>query len=357
MGKNMHSIILAPSAIRPSRSIRMFSFEKINNQVLNRIECPGTEKHYRVTLPNGLPENIPDVLKDGENRYSIMIETYLPLADRIKNFQVYEDDVWVVTFPKCGTTWTQEMVWLLNNNLNYDYARKHSLEERFPFLELTGALTLIGGDSVTEVEQLARPRHIKSHLTAMLLPDQIWTVKPRIIYVSRNPKDAATSFYHHYRNIVGYDGPREHFFDAFLGNNLIYAPFGDHVKDYWKLKDQENVLFITFEQMKTNLRKVVMQVATFLGKTFTDQEVDVLEEHLSVDSMRANKSCNMDALVEWAKRVNYSEERRQNDANEFRFIRNGKIGTYKIDMSEDYIERFNEFEKILTENIGCNFHF
>lgn len=113
----------------------MFSFEKINNQVLNRIECPGTEKHYRVTLPNGLPESVPDVLKDGENRYSIMIEPYLSLAERIKNLKVYEDDVWVVTFPKCGTTWTQEMVWLLNNDLNYNYARTHSLEERFPFLE------------------------------------------------------------------------------------------------------------------------------------------------------------------------------------------------------------------------------
>lgn len=147
-------------------------------------------------------------------------------------------------------------------------------------------MSLIGGDSVTEVEQLSRPRHIKSHLAAMLLPDQIWTVKPKIIYVSRNPKDAATSFFHHYRNIVGYDGPREHFFDAFLENNLIYAPFNSHVQDYWKLRNQENVLFITFEQMKRNLRKVIMQVADFLGKTFTDQEVDVLEKHLSVDSMR-----------------------------------------------------------------------
>lgn len=64
-----------------------------------------------------------------------MIETYLPLAERVRNFQVFEDDVWVVTFPKCGTTWTQEMVWLLNNGLNFERAKKLSLDERFPFLE------------------------------------------------------------------------------------------------------------------------------------------------------------------------------------------------------------------------------
>lgn len=113
----------------------MFDFEKINSVVLNRIECPGTENHYRVTLSDGLPEKVPDSLKDGVDRYAVMIETYLPLAKRIKNFQVYEDDVWVISFPKCGTTWTQEMVWLLNNDLNYEAARNLSLEERFPFLE------------------------------------------------------------------------------------------------------------------------------------------------------------------------------------------------------------------------------
>ena len=28
-------------------------------------------------------------------------------AERIYNMEVYDDDIWIVTFPKCGTTWTQ----------------------------------------------------------------------------------------------------------------------------------------------------------------------------------------------------------------------------------------------------------
>ncbi|XP_055593597.1 luciferin sulfotransferase-like isoform X2 [Uranotaenia lowii] len=299
----------------------MYNFEKLDTEVVRRIECPGTERHYKVSLAKGFSSDAPNILRNSaEQKFSIMIETYLPLAEKIKKLTVYEDDVWVITFPKCGTTWTQEMVWLLNNELNFKNAKNTPLEERFPFLELTGALTLIGGDSVGDVERLSRPRHIKSHLPAMLLPDQIWQVKPRIIYVARNPKDAATSFFHHYRNIVGYEGRKEHFFDAFLTDSLIYAPFSGHVLDYWRIRDEPNVLFITYEQMKRDLGQVIVTVSSFLGKSFTDTQIDQLTQHLSIDSMRANKACNMDLLVEWARQTNYSKKRQESDGNQFKFI-------------------------------------
>lgn len=34
-----------------------------------------------------------------------------------------------------GTTWTQEMVWLLENNLDYETSKEKPLYERFPMLE------------------------------------------------------------------------------------------------------------------------------------------------------------------------------------------------------------------------------
>lgn len=61
--------------------------------------------------------------------------TYRNFADKIYNFQARPDDVFICTFPRSGTTWTQEMIWLLANNFDYDTALKNQLLERFPFLE------------------------------------------------------------------------------------------------------------------------------------------------------------------------------------------------------------------------------
>jgi len=42
--------------------------------------------------------------------------------NKIYNMEVRQDDIWVVTPPKCGTTWMQELVWLIANDLDFDRA-------------------------------------------------------------------------------------------------------------------------------------------------------------------------------------------------------------------------------------------
>lgn len=66
------------------------------------------------------------------------------------------------------------------------------------------------------INQIKRPRFIKSHLPICFLPKQLWIAKPKIVYVTREPKDAAISFYHHYFNLYKYCGTKEEFLDLFL---------------------------------------------------------------------------------------------------------------------------------------------
>lgn len=56
-------------------------------------------------------------------------------SSHLYNFQSRPSDIWVATFPRSGTTWTQELVWMIANNLNYDAAKADPLTKRFPFFE------------------------------------------------------------------------------------------------------------------------------------------------------------------------------------------------------------------------------
>ena len=53
----------------------------------------------------------------------------------IRSFEIYPDDVFIVTQPKCGTTWMQELAWLIANDLDLEGAKCNQFF-RVPFLEL-----------------------------------------------------------------------------------------------------------------------------------------------------------------------------------------------------------------------------
>lgn len=57
--------------------------------------------------------------------------------DEIRSFEVYPDDVFIVTQPKCGTTWMQELTWLIANDLDLEGAKSNQFF-RVPFLEIQG---------------------------------------------------------------------------------------------------------------------------------------------------------------------------------------------------------------------------
>ena len=54
---------------------------------------------------------------------------YLSYEKEIRELEVRSDDVWISSFPKCGTTWTQEMVWNIMNNVDLDTAKSINLNK------------------------------------------------------------------------------------------------------------------------------------------------------------------------------------------------------------------------------------
>ncbi|XP_047988845.1 luciferin sulfotransferase-like isoform X2 [Leguminivora glycinivorella] len=221
-------------------------------------------------------------------------KVYKEDADNYRTMAVRPDDVWVATFPRSGTTMTQELVWLLMNDFDYDTASKIDLTSRYAFLETkrVGLLTIVyksidpellekvnkhrwSYDAVTNVPS---PRFIKTHLPFSLLPENLLDV--------------------------------------------VYSPYFSHVKAAWAARHHPNMLFIFYEDIIKDLPAAIMRIADFLGKEVTDEQVARLCEHLDINKFRKNES------------VNRSDLSKINPAAET-FIRNGGAGGWRQHFDEE----------------------
>lgn len=65
-----------------------------------------------------------------------------------------------------GTTWTQEIMYLVQSNLDFSTAKSKDLNERFPYVEHART-------DFDFVKKMPSPRLLKSHLPYSLLPPDI----------------------------------------------------------------------------------------------------------------------------------------------------------------------------------------
>ncbi|KAH8261213.1 hypothetical protein KR044_005352, partial [Drosophila immigrans] len=227
--------------------------------------------------------------QDWSTRWCTLPERYMDgWIDRITNFETRESDVYVVTYMKAGTTWMQELSWLLLNNLDFSSAaNKHSVK-RCPFIEFSSMVDRpLVGDSINAVNETASPRVIKSHLPTQLLPRQIFQSNRKIIYVARNPKDLIVSAFPFVNATGMWKGDLNTFIDEFLDDKLHYCSYWSHVVDFWRIRTNPNVFFVTYEEMKRDLKEVIERLCKFLGvNDLTESEMIQLVEYVSFNNMK-----------------------------------------------------------------------
>ncbi|KAL5274019.1 hypothetical protein ACFFRR_000649 [Megaselia abdita] len=264
---------------------------------------PSTAVNYRCEQRKSAPEAFPmfDIYvnqgkdipfnRDWANRRCTMTGFYPEHIERMLNFKIRSDDVWVVTMPKCGTTWMQETAWLIYNDFDFEKAKSTPLMERSPFVEMSGFMPPRPNkpiDTFKDAEELKSPRLLKTHLPASFLPTDIWKKKSKMIYVSRNVKDAVVSFYHFASALGVFHGTKEEFVEAFMNDDLFYTPYWPHILEFYHMRNEPNIFYTSFERMKKDLKGVIKDLCIFLDKRIPSEEIlDKAVDHLSFDSMKS----------------------------------------------------------------------
>ncbi|XP_063749571.1 sulfotransferase 2B1-like isoform X2 [Eleginops maclovinus] len=133
-----------------------------------------------------------------EEFYTVYKGVYLPSSvytpESLKYFEEFvfrPDDIITIIYPKSGTVWMQEIVPLIMSGGDPAPVDTIVNWKRVPWLEAHQTSSL-------KLEQRPSPRLLTTHFHYNMMPSSFFEVKPKVIYVMRNPKDVFTSsFYHH----------------------------------------------------------------------------------------------------------------------------------------------------------------
>ncbi|CAN7942796.1 unnamed protein product [Ixodes pacificus] len=257
-------------------------------------------------------------------------------------------DVFIVSYPKCGTTWMQHIVY----NIYTGGVPPKDMTEfmtRTPFLELLGAEGAI---------KMPRPGAIKTHLPYHLQP---YSPDAKYIYVTRNPYDCCVSFYHHTNSFPAYRFETksfDEFFEMFVTGTADFGDYFDHQLSWYDHRDDANVLLVTYEDLKKDARSWILKVAEFLGEEYATrlrEDEKVLNRVLKVTGIEFMKGFN-EEYKRWTEQAQeltneiseLSVTRESSLTDDLKkpmtgdFVRKGIVGDWRNHFSEDQIKRMKE---------------
>ncbi|CAH8386502.1 unnamed protein product [Eruca vesicaria subsp. sativa] len=257
-----------------------------------------------------------------------------------KGFKPQETDIILASFPKSGTTWLKALTIALFERLKTDTYSDHVLQSDnphglVPFLEMSLYLK----SSTPDLSKFSSPRVFSTHMPFHTLQLPLKGSPCKVVYVCRNVKDVLVSLWYFRSAHLQKEVEMESLFEPLCKGVGFFGPFWEHVLSYWRgsLEDPKQILFMRYEEMKSEPTAQVKRLAEFLGCPFTEEE----EEDGSVDK-----------LVELCSLRNLSGMEINNSGKTFNnvpystFFRKGEVGDFKNHLTT---EMENKIDKIIQE--------
>ena len=241
------------------------------------------------TMPPGAPWTWEEI--DGTLYPSFISAERLGI---LKNSQFCSGDIFISTYPKAGTHWIGLIVHLILNNGE----ERHGV----PFLHLCPWLEADGlPDNLHDLDKvscLSNPRTFFSHSYYSKMPGGPPGTSPaKYIYLARNRKDSFVSYYHFHlelQPVLEFNRTWDEFFlDEFIEDRVCFGSWWDHVSEWWSHRNEKNVLFLKYEDMKKDLPKHVKIIAEFLGYNLDQKLTLKIASMTTFEAMKANSSAGI----------------------------------------------------------------
>lgn len=247
---------------------------------------------------------------------------------------VYPDDVFLVSYPRSGNTWTR---FLLGNLLYPDAPVTFSnIESRIPEIYFNRDRVL---------RELPRPRMLKSH-------ESFQPHYPHVIYVVRDPRDVAISFYHHNvkaRNITD-DYPLNSFVPRFIAGEFDqrFGSWRDNVLSWVSLRGENpNFMMLRYEDMKRDAAGALLHVVAFLEHCSfrkIDSSPEALRQAIELSSPERMRTLEKEEAANWVLTKSTRSDKP--------FVRTAKAGGWKSQLAPESVEAIESAWGDLMQSLG-----
>ncbi len=166
-------------------------------------------------------------------------------------FQSRPDDVFIVSFPKAGTTAMQMILYQVLKNGGTEFEH---IDDVVPWFEVhlrTNPKLL---------EDMKSPRVFKTHLPLTGLPRNA-----SYVYLFRNAKDTCVSYYHHLRSADGFTGSLATYVKQFISGEPRVTSWYRHLEASCERNGTDRVLVVGYDEIANDLELVIDRVAKFFG--------------------------------------------------------------------------------------------
>lgn len=244
--------------------------------------------------------------------------TWIVDSRRWNHYRPRPADIVVTTYPKCGTTWMQQVV----NLLIFQTPEVRPLDRISPWIDRRVPAPI--EDVIASVEAQGHRRALKSHLPFDGLPlyDEV-----RYIHVGRDGRDAVMSFHNHGTGFkeqvlaaldaagladetIARPYPRipadpAEYFAKWLRTGAIsgqsdgyqFMSYFDFEKTYWRERHRPNILLVHYNDMKADLEGEMRRVAAFLDIAISEEILPSLLRAASFESMKRDGAALMPGVT------------------------------------------------------------
>ncbi|XP_071085359.1 sulfotransferase 1 family member D1-like [Haliotis cracherodii] len=275
----------------------------------------------KIAMAGGFTFDMTDV--DGVPEMTLIADTVRTLKSR----RLRNDDILLCTYPKSGTHWT----WEILNMIVAGKAEYTKHWQNSAWLEYR---------TEEELEELTSPRIFHTHLLPRQLPESVWKLGCKIVYVWRNPKDCVVSSFCQESSQMWKDGSKDKYnfigsWDDFLSlyqdGYIVFGSIFDYMHDWNKTAEKLTICQVQYEDMKKNCANEIRRMAEYLNRP--------LPEKTYVEIAEACSFSNLKHANENIKDQTYHFKWQQGSSG---YFRKGKSGDWKNWFTVAQNEKFDK---------------